>query len=158
MKVVLDFSCLAWNSLYIYIIKPLACVRVRRFLCERVWRNFQKCACGCVHAPLLGADLRRTSAYSFFVKKSQKTWILEIKKIIEIFLKKCAGAGVRAGAKNGVREPHIRIFVWCACGCEPKSPHTKGLSTMWWKQNWIGILIKILYSNDNERSARCAQK
>ena len=49
------------------------------------------------------------------------------KKFFENFLKKCAGA--RAGPKNGVRvrAPHITIFVQCACGCGPKSPHTKGL-------------------------------
>ena len=37
--------------------------------------------------------------------------------------------GARAGAKTGVRvrAPHITIFVRCACGCGPKSPHTKGL-------------------------------
>ena len=28
-------------------------VRVRRFLCKWVRKNFQKCACGCVRAPLL---------------------------------------------------------------------------------------------------------
>ena len=44
------------------------------------------------------------------------------------FWKNCAGA--RAGAKIGlqVRAPHITIFVRCACGCGPNSPHTKGLS------------------------------
>ena len=48
---------------------------------------------------------------------------------MNFFLKKCADAGVRAGAKNGVRvrAPHITIFVQCACRCGPKSPHTKGL-------------------------------
>ena len=61
--------------------------------------------CGCVRAPLLGADVRRTSSHFHFL---QKTYFLVIKKKIkklEIFC--CAGA--RAGAKNGVRvrEPHI---------------------------------------------------
>ena len=62
----------------------------------------------------------------FFVKNlifSKKT-----KKNIffwHFFFEKCAGAGEKNGVR--VRAPHITNFVRCACGCEPKSPHTKGL-------------------------------
>ena len=37
------------------------------------------------------------------------------------FLFKCAGVGGQEHA------PQITNFVLCACGCGPKSPHTKGL-------------------------------
>ena len=55
--------------------KPLVCVRararahvrMRRFLCEGVRRKFQKYSCGCVRAPLVGADVRRTFAHSSFL-------------------------------------------------------------------------------------------
>ena len=55
------------------------------------------------------------------------------------FVGKCAGVGVRAGTKIGVRSraPHIAIFVRCACGCGPKSPHTKGLQEC--AKKWVAI-------------------
>ena len=69
------------------------------------------------HTPFLAKNL------IFINKKLKKKFFFEI-----FFLKKCAGAGAKNGVR--VRAPHITNFVRCACGCGPKSPHTKGLLIM----------------------------
>ena len=41
-----------------------------------------------------------------------------------------------------VRAPHITIFVRCACGCGPKSPHTKGLVEL-----YTTIIVMVVFNS-----------
>ena len=76
-----------------------------------------------MHASLLGADVRGTSAHSCFCKKiPEKLNLINIKKI--------CGFGCACGRKKwpaGACATHYDFSAMCACGCGSKSPHTKGL-------------------------------
>ena len=63
-------------------------LRVRRFVCDRVQKFFQKCACGCVRETHLGADVRaRPHVHSGSVKILQSYNFKSIKKDLKSFLK-----------------------------------------------------------------------
>ena len=91
---------------------PCARVRVRQFLCKWLQIKFQKCACGCVHATLLGAGVCCTSAQSFFVKKSPKNLIFSNISFLKISLKKCVG--VSAGIKKMCAGACAANYHFCA--------------------------------------------
>ena len=84
-----------------------------------------------VHPSWVQMCAAHTHTLIFSKKKIFFSYKKEKQNFLKFFLKKCASAGRRAGAKTGVQvhARHMTIFVQCACGCGPKSTHTKGLQT-----------------------------
>ena len=92
----------SWILTHVYqTVSVRAHVWVRWFLCNWVWKDLWKCACGCMHKTLFWwgrvSHVHTSILQGFFTK----IW--------------CAGVCL------------AHYHVWCGCGCGRKSMHTNSL-------------------------------